>query len=575
MKFGFSFSPRILGFLLLLLAVYEVKAQAQFYFSPAVDTFSEGDGTVVAGYVKTNQVSAQAKSFTIVYQNGTASAPDIGNFSTMYISVPANTDSVPFSIFITDDYAVEFQEYANLVLRGVTSADSVETDSIYRLNIIDNELPPTFLYARLVDTVTENVGIFTLYLQCINPNDHPVTIDVTIPAANSTMTEWDDFIFWQHTPSYDTGTTWQGTDFHIIDDTIPEATEYAVVRLSNFGASNVPDIYYTLYVIDNDNPPQPMSISFEPPVNTTVWEDTVPLIPIYITAENNNNLGKSYPFQLYVDSTSSGDASDYQFVSNNFTAPPGISHDTAYIRIVNDVLVEDPEQLFVKIRYGNTNTTNADTVFTINILDTDSAQIGFLGAGFTHLENEGTVAVNLVTSCALPYSISIPVHYYNGSAVQGTDYIFNDTTIIFPAASADAQTVFITLLDNLFYTGTRQVNFRLGELSPQAGKQTTGVMQFSLFILDDDSLVSGIVAVSENNISAVPNPFSNRLVIRADKPIELLKVMNITGQTVYDLPGRSNRNSIEITTESWASGVYFIQLFSDEKWQSLKVIKSE
>jgi hypothetical protein len=98
-----------------------------------------------------------------------------------------------------------------------------------------------------------------------------------------------------------------------------------------------------------------------------------------------------------------------------FSAPPGISHDTVFIRVKNDAFVEDTEQAYVRFKYGSINTAS-DTVYTLSILDRDTVQIGFLGAAYSFLENEGKCTVKLVTTSPMKVPISVPVTYYNGNA---------------------------------------------------------------------------------------------------------------------------------------------------------------
>src|SRR5690606_2129174 len=90
--------------------------QAEFYFATTIDTAAEGDGTVLLGYIKTNQPASTVKSYRVEYAGGTADTTDIGYFTGLTVNIPANTDSVPFYIYITDDTKVEFTEYAHLVL---------------------------------------------------------------------------------------------------------------------------------------------------------------------------------------------------------------------------------------------------------------------------------------------------------------------------------------------------------------------------------------------------------------------------------------------------------------------------
>lgn len=559
----------------------EINAQAVFQFTATIDTVNETDGTVLLGYIKTSQSSPVSKNYKVLYKGGTADTIDIGYFSGFSVYIPENTDSVPFSILITDDYKVEFTEYAQFVLRGATPTDSVGTDSTYTLFITDNELPATIGFSITQGTIWETQNQYFMHVVCNNPNPTDVTCYIRVDEPISTLTRGIDYYYDDRTLTFPSGYSVQSTYYWVLDDNDVEPTEFCIAKLSDFGANTITDSVFTFTVKDDDSP-RPLSLSFDY-TEATVWEDTTPVVPVYITI--NNPWNKTYSYNIYVHNGSSTTTSgDLQILHGNLNAEPGISHDTAFIKIVNDDNMEDIEQALIRIGYGSDNTTTSpDTLFTINIIDTDSARIGFLGAAISHLESEGTVAVKLVSTSTFPYSISVPVNYYNGNAVSNVDYFFSDTTVVFPAFSADTQVVFVPLFDNQYYTGTRQVNLRIGNVDPLIGRSTTGILQHSLFILDDDSIISGIADISDFVVNVYPNPFNNQLTVRSEKPIEWLKVTTLNGQTMYNpahfeklnAPRFSDPFSVEIPTKNWASGIYVVQLFADEKWHTLKVIKSE
>lgn len=553
--------------------LYEINAQAVFQFTATVDTVNEADGTVLLGYIKTNQPSPTGKNYKVVYTGGTADTIDIGYFSGLSIYIPENTDSVPFSILITDDHKVEFMEYAQFVLRGQTPTDSVGVNSVYTLHITDNELPATIGFTITQASIWETQNQYFMRVACNNPNPTDVTCYIRVDEPISTLIRGIDYYYDDRTLTFPPGYSIQSTYYWVLDDNDIEPSEFCIAKLSDFGANIMTDTVFTFTVKDDDSP-RPLSISFDYS-EVTVWEDTTPVIPIYLTV--NNPWNKTYPYNIYVHSNSSSTtSSDFQIISGNLNAEPGISYDTAFIKIINDDNMEDLEQALIRIGYGSDNTTpSPDTIFTINIIDTDSARIGFLGAAISHLESEGSISVKLVSTSVFPYSISVPVSYYNGNAVSEVDYFFNDTTVIFPAFSTDTQVVYVSLFDNQYYTGTRQVNLRIGNVDPLIGRSTTGILQHSLFILDDDSIVSGIIDISDIALDVYPNPFANRLTVRSERPIELLKINNVNGQTVYHPARFSDPFAVEIPTQNWASGIYFVQAFADEKWYNVKVIKSE
>ncbi|HEY0262139.1 MAG TPA: Calx-beta domain-containing protein, partial [Chitinophagales bacterium] len=226
----FSYAFSLIFFLLF---ADKISAQAAFYFSPTSDTATEGNGTVLIGYLISNEVSESTKNYTISYKSGTADTTDIGNFSGMSISLAPNTDSFPVYISITDDYNVEFTEYANLVIRGATENDTVGTDSIFTLYIKDNELPATIGFTLSVDTTWESLLQKYIYVNCFNPNPTPVSCYIYVDDSVSTLTENGvDFWYTWRTLVFPPGTSTQSSYLNIINDNLIEPTEYAIFKLS-------------------------------------------------------------------------------------------------------------------------------------------------------------------------------------------------------------------------------------------------------------------------------------------------------------------------------------------------------
>lgn len=546
-----------------------VQAQTVFQFTTISGTVNEADGLVLAGYVKASVASVQNHSFQLTLKSGTGKAADINSFTTTPILIPSLTDSAPVYLTVTDDSIVEQLESIVFALQPTTLNDTLGADSLFTLSIIDNELTATFSFLMPMDTIWETQSSYKVSVVCNNPNPKGVRCFLRADDGHYTLTGGQEFGFgWTYLnfkPGLDTASAY----VYLYDDNIQETIETLVLKLSDFDANNCTDSAFTLFIKDDESP-QPISIAFDR-LNDTVYEDTAGVTTIYVTV--NNPWSKTFLFQITTAFDGTAKQNDYSFYFNHdplFSAPPGISHDTVFVKVKNDAFVEDTEQAYVRFKYGSVNTAS-DTVYTMSIVDRDTVQIGFLGAAYSFLENQGKCTVKLVTTSPMKVPISVPVTYYNGNASPNIDFTFVDTVVTFPAFSMDTQEVYITLMDDNVEEINEQVNLRIGDLSPVAiGHQ--GIRQFTFFIIDDDSTALGIED-DATIVSAYPNPIANYLNVSTDFPMNSIQVMSIDGKTVFTsfLEGEEK---MTLNTSDWNSGLFILRITSVDKVKTVRIIKN-
>ena len=82
---------------------------------------------------------------------------------------------------------------------------------------------------------------------------------------------------------------------------------------------------------------------------------------------------------------------------------------------------------------------------------------------------------------------------------------------------------------------------------------------------------TGINKEFENNFSIFPNPATDKLnIISPDNKIFSINILNSFGENIYSTKATSN---LQIETSSFASGLYFIQVNSQNKLFTQKFIK--
>jgi hypothetical protein len=94
-------------------------------------------------------------------------------------------------------------------------------------------------------------------------------------------------------------------------------------------------------------------------------------------------------------------------------------------------------------------------------------------------------------------------------------------------------------------------------------------------------LLTGINEAQTNNetLSIYPNPAINQIIIEfdvAETKNNLIEIKNVLGQTVKtinNIASSKGINKIEIDVSEFSNGLYFVQLFNNNKLVSTKFIK--
>ncbi len=74
-----------------------------------------------------------------------------------------------------------------------------------------------------------------------------------------------------------------------------------------------------------------------------------------------------------------------------------------------------------------------------------------------------------------------------------------------------------------------------------------------------------------NNLSFYPNPVENQLHITANDVITKIEIFNIMGQQIKLI--ESNSNEMQADLSELSSSTYIIKVYSEQKVQTIKVIK--
>ncbi|OFX60303.1 MAG: hypothetical protein A2046_05715 [Bacteroidetes bacterium GWA2_30_7] len=88
-------------------------------------------------------------------------------------------------------------------------------------------------------------------------------------------------------------------------------------------------------------------------------------------------------------------------------------------------------------------------------------------------------------------------------------------------------------------------------------------------------IFTGITKIDENKITNFPNPFNNKTVIKFNNPNNSkysLKITDISGKTVKEIK-EINGNNIEINRKGFTSGVYYVELIGEKRFNTKMIIE--
>ena len=94
--------------------------------------------------------------------------------------------------------------------------------------------------------------------------------------------------------------------------------------------------------------------------------------------------------------------------------------------------------------------------------------------------------------------------------------------------------------------------------------------------IEDESTenTSMIQDVTSNFITIFPNPFNNKISIKMDSKIELIKIFDVLGKLVHSEIGQGNEQILNLS--NLYEGVYFLEVISKNgESHKQKIIKSK
>jgi len=246
---------------------------------------------------------------------------------------------------------------------------------------------------------------------------------------------------------------------------------------------------------------------------------------------------------------------DFTFANLVATRGQGTFYDTIPVFIYDDFLIEPTEQIVFRfINVSSNVVVGVDSVFTINIIDQDTLTVSFLGAGFSYQETAGLVQVKVTLSTFATDTVKAAITLGPGNATKGSDFLFNDSVVVFTPFSTDTQAVWVTILDDNIAEVNEQINFVLNNLTPGV---KSGIVNYTLTIIDDDLPTTVSTISLDNAFRVFPNPVLHTLQLKSTEQLDDVVVTDILGHVVLQV-GEVNVGVKSLDVMNLPSGIYFV-----------------
>ncbi|MFN8275986.1 MAG: Calx-beta domain-containing protein [Chitinophagales bacterium] len=355
--------------------------------------------------------------------------------------------------------------------------------------------------------------------------------------------------------------------FRVNDDPTPEHTECVYAIAVDSTGSGI--VYDSLQVCITDNDYQPVAIRFGDTA-ITVWEDTAPrlLIPVYF--DNPNNFDIYYlPVPDLPQNTATAGV-DYVYDGTiAFHHGNGSWVDTFVMNVMNDDIAEPTEEVYFRLGCDWTK-RNVDTTFHLTILDTDSPYVTFFGAQYSYDESAGSGVVKIMNTSPLNYPFTVSVFYSGGNATRNVDFVYNDTTLVFPANQLDTQEVVVRIIDDQVDESNEQVLLDLIDIQPNV---RTLIREFTFTIVDNDTAYAGINAIDIDENPIVLNPFHKILQLRTETGEH--KQWQVSSMDGSILAFGIADGLVNIDASCWPTGYYVISVTDAHRTWRGRAVKAE
>jgi Zn-dependent metalloprotease len=273
--------------------------------------------------------------------------------------------------------------------------------------------------------------------------------------------------------------------------------------------------------------------------------------------------------------SSATDADSYLWTTTETTADVSVSptQQTTYSLTVSNACGEATDQVTIEVNPAPAITASPDE----EICEGESVELASSGVGSILWQPGGEITGNITVS---PVNMTT----YSVSATNDCGVVSEDIEVVVnplptqPVISVNGSGLESTAGSSYqWYLNGNSIEGETNQtyLPTQAGDYTVVVSDGSgcSTISEPYNWITVGIAELEFDLSVYPNPFNNQLVIVSDAAIQLVEIIDLSGRLVFCF--QPNASRVELDTEDWANGVYFLQGETQNGQFVLKVLKAE
>jgi len=413
------------------------------------------------------------------------------------VTIPAGSTSATVLVPVLDDDLVEGEETVILTLDGATAdlpfvIGAQNTDTV-TINDDDNVNMGIVVSASANGAEPDIPGEFTVSLASGKIPLEPITVTYTV---TGTADSGDDYTALSGTVTIPANSSSVTFPVPVLNDTIAETNETVIVQLSGVTATmpftiGTPDT--DTVIIDDDDTEQVIITSADADAGEPA---NAGQLAIHIAS------GKPAAADITVDFEIAGTATngvDYTNIASTAVIPAGSSSVTIPISVLDDDLVEGPENILITLQnltsavLYNIGTQNNGAV-TIDDDDDDNLNVEVIASRPDAAEpggdpaTEGEFTIRLASGKTAAQDIDVR-YTIAGSALNGTDYDTIPAAAVIPAGSGSVA-IPVRVIDDIRPEGLETVSLAINNVSGALPFTFGTNSSATVNILDDDTVLT-------------------------------------------------------------------------------------
>ena len=448
----------------------------------------------------TGGVSVDYSTIDVTAISGEDYAPASGT-----LTFPEGEVLQSFTISIIDDFAVEPDEYVDLLLENPSNGASLGDFPFSSLVILSDDSVVSFV--TTTNVVNENVVAGYKEILVVRSGTTNGSVSVDYLTREGTATAGLDYTNVSGTITFVPGETLKSIFVPIINDALVEPTETALVFLTNITSGAQINLgISTLLIVDDDF--SPGRLQFSAREYSANEYETNAVITVLRTNGSSGIVKVTY-------FTIDGDARapfDYTAVSNQVTFADGETVKTFNVPIIPDILAETNETVTLRLQFPTGGAVLGDpNSVTLTIINNALTNGAFSFAATNVTVSEASVLVNLQVARQFGASGPVTVSYRTvaGTAQAGSDFIAATNVLTWAANDATPKTATIVLINDGIVEATESMGVEL--FNPTGGAIVGARPSAAITVTDDDvgpgqlAFTSATFSVGENETNAVIN----------------------------------------------------------------------